>query len=425
MPAKRKIETAIQSGSTLITPLKKSRTDREMRSNGPKGSDSETDQSSGSDIEMATATNQDLLVSAKMSETRTGKEIILISISNARPATSLGKKQGDHVTAYQTFLEMLVTSISGYKVKQTQKILVNVAKAILPDQREIFDDYLAKKEKEKSEWISKEERKEILSALKKGKIRKPLFGKAKKTLVSEKRTRFMRAVEEIIQLFITRINLDEDVAFKRVKQVDSAEGARVKKAIHALRIVNELRNYTDRATRVSVEQLNDFWSIYIQRGSRFRDGANYLFTSKLLEKHEKRWGKTSLKEKRDLLKSLGGVIDAEKIGDLIGELFDFSHVVHKEQPLNILYKVVAKHLVIILNAFDNLSHWDASKIADSFIQRQVLDAQEWKNYTSAGMRLKLGSIRSQVNKIISLKDKKMLSEEERRPEEKKQKKSRR
>ncbi len=74
--------------------------------------------------------------------------------------TALGKAQGDHVTAYKSFLEMLLTATEGKSVRKAAGIIANVAKSLLPNNAQKFDDILSSLDAETHEVPFPEEHKE-------------------------------------------------------------------------------------------------------------------------------------------------------------------------------------------------------------------------------------------------------------------------
>jgi hypothetical protein len=219
----------------IITPLKKKQ--KTTKDTGS-GSDSETNSGGSSDILVATASNQDLIVSVQEAiTTSSGKKVALLSISNNRPDTNLGKAQGDHVTAYRSFLEMLMAATEGSSLRKTADIIAKTAKSLIPDKAEKFDEILKTLEEEIGKKVSTKTRHKILRDLKdKARYSDSQLESIREDLKYSKRAFFMKVVERIGQEFIKQINLDEETAFKKEGPADKGEGARVKKAIHALKI---------------------------------------------------------------------------------------------------------------------------------------------------------------------------------------------
>ena len=156
MTGKRK-----KSETIIYTPAKTQKTS--SLDNSPNS------QSSGqsSDIAVTTADNQNLLVTIREAKTTaTSKKILLLSISNSRPDTALGKEQEDHVTAYKSFLEMLITATEGQDIKKLPYAIAKVAKALIPDKVQEFDKILTDLDDKISKVISRNKRHEIIDKLK-------------------------------------------------------------------------------------------------------------------------------------------------------------------------------------------------------------------------------------------------------------------
>jgi hypothetical protein len=404
-----------RSNDDINTPLKKQKTSKNT------GGSSDSEQSGGSsDILVTAASNQDLIVSVREATTSSsGKKVALLSISNNRPDTNLGKAQGDHVTAYRSFLEMLMAATEGSSLRKTADIIAKTAKSLIPGKAEKFDEILENIEKEIEKKVSAKTRCQILQDLKdKAQYSDSQLESIKEDLKSSKRAFLMKVVERIGQEFIKQINLDEETAFKKEGPADKGEGARVKKAIHALKAINDLKALCDNNDTFNETRLNRFYKKFIKVGSPYKDGANEIFGEGSIKELNKYWGKKS-RSKAFELRKLYYDIDKEKIGKLFGDLFDFKYSVHsdKSKPDTLLCKVVAKHIVTMFHAFDELQSFDDTikgEIIDKFLQQEILEKQEWNNLKirqgKSVIDMNLEFLKQEVNKYLNFAEYRMFSD---------------
>lgn len=410
-----------KKGDTIRTPIKRRRSLSEApyspknRQRGGSGSSSED---SGNDV--AVATNSDLIVSLR--ETLTGENqrpIFLLSISNSRSDTILGKVQGDHVTAYQAFLEMLIIASEGYDIREVTTTIAKIAKAIMPNKENLFDDLLNDISNKEKESLSHHERREVVAVLK-NLVSKEILAKTQKDLIAGKRKIYMEAVEKMAQTFIEEINLDDNIAFKKMGPSDGAEGAKIRVATHALKAASALTHLiNDSTTRAE----NHFYDDYIKVRAPYKDGANALFGKDNIIDIHKNQDKTKI-DWTDLY----GLIKEEKIAEFFGTMFDFKYDNHFREDIDVLYEVVAKHLIIMFNAFENLKKRDTDHIIDLFLKKQVLENSGWKNHLTSSnnnqdAKITLGNsiffapdehviLKHGITRHANLREFRMLSEKE-------------
>lgn len=403
-----------------------------------KSNDNSSLQSSegSSDQDIAVADNRNLIVSVTEAETTVSKKkVILLSISNARPNTALGTAQGDHVTAYKSFLEMLTVAVEGKKVRKSSKVIVEVAKSILPNKAKKFDEVLKNLEEEINAVVSREKRREIIEDLKnvknsegKNKYGDKELGRVEEVLKASRRHVFMTVLQKVGQKFIEEINLDEETAFKKEGKVDKTEGTRVKIATHALKAISGLKTIYDlRDCDENIEpQINRFYKNCIKIGAPYRDGANAIFGRDKVGRLDNIWKDTS--DKKAFLVRFYSDVNKEKtasitseIAGFIGNLFDFKHDVHgtKTDARKLLYKVIAKHIVIMFRAFDefkSFSEEDKNSIIDQFLSDEVLNNQGWLNSNirqgKKFFKLDLKSLKNGIKECANLSEFRMLSDEE-------------
>jgi hypothetical protein len=404
------------------TPFKRQKTSKDIVT----GSDSE--QSSGSsDIVVTTASNQDLIVSVRETTTSSSsKKVALLSISNSRPDTTLGKVQGDHVTAYKSFLEMLIAATEGSSLKKAAHIIAKTAKSLIPNKAEKFEKILKNFQDELKKITSRKLRHRVLKSL------QDINGYSdaeldiiKEDLKSRKRAVYIKTIEQIGQEFIKQINLDEETAFKKEGPSDTREGARVKKAIHALKAINDLKSiYQEQDSDIRETRMDRFYSKYIEVGAPYKDGANAIFGESRVRELSRKW--SYILDKKAFLNKLYADTNKEIIGKMIGnffgDLFDFKYSIHgsKMQSSELLYKVVAKHIVTMFRAFDELQSFDDAvkeKIIEEFLQQEILKEQEWDQLdiprtAKKIVNLDLKSLQEGVNKYLNFAEYRIFSNSE-------------
>jgi len=408
-------------GDAIETPIQERK--RLKISGGSPNSDSSG--GSSSNVPVVTASNQDLIVTIREDRTTaTGKEVVMLSISNSRPDTALGATQGDHVTAYKSFLEMLITVSEGQSIKKLPYLIADVAKALLPDKAEKFEELLHKLDEEVGKVVPRNKRHEIIYQLRAtAQQDNNTLSQIRKALKDSRRAVFMKAGEQMAGEFIKQINLDEEIAFKKEGPTDRTEGSRVKKAIHALKAINDLKSIYDdiKSNEITGAQINEvklehFYKKYTKTGALYKDGANAIFgTDKIVALNIKL---ESALDKKSFLDRLYTDTDKTQIGGFFGDLFDFKHSVHggKAKVDETLYKVTAKHLVVMFRAFDKFQTLDQTtkdSIIDKFLTRKVLQDQEWNRLKIAGGRkskpLNLSSLKVGIDSCVKLDEFKLKS----------------
>jgi hypothetical protein len=251
---------------------------------------------------------------------------------------------------------------------------------------------------------------------------------ADQSLKDARRHMFMRMVERVGQYFITQVNLEEDTAFRKEGRSDAGEGLRVKRAIYCLKAINDLAKIYHHGEdgEPDAKRMDAFYRKYIQIGAKFKIGANACFGEGVVASLDKLW-KESIKDIPDsqrafLFRLYRGFDKEQKIGECFGDLFDFRNDSHERLiARDILYKVVAKHLVTMFNAFDEFKSYDEptrTRIVDCFLSNTVLEAQGWKDLKAQRGRmgkvsLDILSLKEGVSRFAQLDEFRMLSETER------------
>jgi hypothetical protein len=218
------------------------------------------------------------------------------------------------------------------------------------------------------------------------------------------------------QEFIKQINLDEETAFKKEGAADKTEGARVKKATHALKAINDLKSMHENPS-ISGKEMDRFYAKFIKTGAPYKDGANAIFGKDKVTSLNGKW--TGILDKKAFLNKLYTDTDKGQIGSFFGDLFDFKHSIHKSK-LNseqLLYKVAAKHLVIMFHAFSEFQSFDEAikdDVINKFLNEGVLRDQEWSQLkVQKGIRkvnLTLPTLENGTKTYAKLDEFRMLSD---------------
>ena len=303
-------------------------------------------------------------------------------VSNSRPDTHLGSKQGDHVSAFVSFLQMLATVVEDENIKKVSHYLADVAKAVMPDKADIFDEIMKNFYQKAEMMYSRVERKRLIADSRERGETPDKIERLKNSLKFSERAMFRDVIQEMGEGLLKQMNLEEDMAFKKVGEADRAEGARVKKAIHGLKTINTINKLLSK-DHISTNELEFFYHDYLKTGAKFKDGLNAVladgengYTS---NRAIRDWTQT-VTSKRNILEGIRENVTPEKIAGFFGDLFDFKQSKHKGEDHDTLYKVTARHLVIMFHAFDQLqsiSSEDKSSTVQSFLQSEVLEKSGW------------------------------------------------
>jgi hypothetical protein len=152
-----------------------------------------------------------------------------IFVSNSRPDTHLGAKQGDHVSAFISFIQMLATVVEDENIKKVSHYLANVAKAIIPDKSDVFDEILKNFYQKAGTMYSRIERKKLIAESRDRGEDLDKIERLKNSLKFAERAMFRDVIQEMGEALLKQMNLEEDMAFRKEGEADRAEGSRVKK----------------------------------------------------------------------------------------------------------------------------------------------------------------------------------------------------
>ncbi len=202
---------------------------------------------------------------------------IIISISDDRVATSIGsKKQGDHVSAYRLYLEILCEVANCEDYTKIPERIANIAKAIMPDvDQKRVDDKLKEFEKKQALLLPRESRKDMTAFLghlagKDKSIKKIIAAldpddeddkqviKAmlalpsiidkkdlvKNTLKEGEMSVVVETIHELGQEFITALNNSPGMVFAKAaegsEKKDATDGPNVQNGLYGLQAMNVL-----------------------------------------------------------------------------------------------------------------------------------------------------------------------------------------
>ncbi len=189
-----------------------------------------------------------LLVSANYTLGGVSFEIEKEARPDAAVTGATGSTQGDHVTAYISFLEFLYNITNDKQLDQISDHLIDIAKSILAtdSQKKIFDDLKEEFDKDLTKYYSRDERKRLIAKLRSEKDSSPnsesdQLIRLKSSLKLAENVLVGQFVQNLGRRFIREINLAENIAFAKQGKPDLQEGNRVKQAVYVLRLVNELQ----------------------------------------------------------------------------------------------------------------------------------------------------------------------------------------
>ena len=129
----------LESPSNKATIDSDTQAHKKPRSTEQGGAASPIDHSSGdeskssSNPSMIASTNQQLILTVNEVTDGEGHKNVMLSLSNVRPDTQLWAEQGDHVTAYVNFLQILVANTERMELQKAAEHVINTALALFPD----------------------------------------------------------------------------------------------------------------------------------------------------------------------------------------------------------------------------------------------------------------------------------------------------
>lgn len=387
--------------------------------------------------------------------------VLFIAESSTRPKTALSKGQGDHVTGYVCFLEMLMEVTRGRSLQDCAEIIVETFIAVFPHKRGLFEhlrlDFNANIERICTPKVRHEvrdlltwflENKVALSQMPTIDLPAISFGEIDVSNIHEnlkyaKQRAYANMIQQSAQKFLEKVNQDETIAFSREGKFKSEEGqgSKIKEATYQLKLYNELLRLSQNTASMSKENIEIFHGDFLQKHARCVSAFNATFGHQF-ESVRNTWHELNATEKsteilnmKNQLKFIEEGIwfksDAhyrktneryivatgvERIANCIGELFDYKFDAVKNQDASEpdrLFLVTARHIIIMLKTFPALLNLHAGgsaqdfteKVLDHFLEHIVLGkspaqpGQGWYRYVSEACR-NFGKFKENVMKQI-------------------------
>ena len=80
-----------------------------------------------------------------------------------------------------------------------------------------------------------------------------------------------------------QLNIDDTISFRKVGAVDRTEGARVRKAIHALKAISDIVTISYKNNDVCDQEMDYFYENYLKKkkGAKYKDGFNAIAGEKV------------------------------------------------------------------------------------------------------------------------------------------------
>lgn len=373
----------------------------------------------------ATKSDQSILLKVKVPEDE--KKEFQVIISNDRPDTNLPKhKQGNHISAYITFIHLLISAVECEDAQEVSSRISKTLENIIPSQEVSNKELLAFNEQKLSTFTSRDSRKRKTASSRAGmqlmqctqeEIEKEV-AELKNIIKSSNNYIIADIIENAGNMLLKCLNKDDHMAIAKIVQDGNGgvEGSVVRSAINCLNTANriiDIMNEANRTIDIKDEEGNkqykrlveNFIEDYCQRYSSLKSGLKRIMCSNDKIKDFEINGKIKsqfenlsknlknpeiILESKNLFNNLlfnGGSkkVHQTNICDSVSNLFDFKH--SENQALAnvepILYKVTARHLAIIFNAFPSLKTLDNENngIIKNYFLEFVLENQGWKSFS--------------------------------------------
>lgn len=343
-------------------------------------------------------------------------------VQSSRPKTNLTSKegQGDHVTAYITFLEIIYAAIEHEAIKDVPDILCRSAEAFLPTEEhaELAKIIEARVAAIQDSTIPRERRKGITAsfrslnqfnqAIEDSDIKREFFQflydkldkkvvdrfsqalkaldfeeeELEKTKHALKRDYTMKMTSLIIELgkfVIQKINQSSDISFPKsraklplaTQNSNLSAGPNEKTSVEALRAFNKL-------VEILCEGDSHHQDLLIEQFKDNKKLMNGLKTTAGVKRFALDIAKMSNGEIKAI--DLNGL--TKQAGIFMQGLFDYKvdREMKIDEQIETLFRVSARHIVFIFSAFKHLKKMDVShkeRIVDSYLE-SVLIYQGWK-----------------------------------------------
>lgn len=365
------------------------------------------------------ATKSDQSILLKVEVPGDEKKEFQVIISNDRPDTNLSNhKQGNHVSAYITFIHLLISAVECENAQEVSTRISETLKNIIPSQESSNKELSAFNEQKLSTFTSRDSRKEKTACFRVGmqlmqytqeKIEKEVT-ELKNSIKSNNNYIIADIMENAGNMLLKCLNQDDYMAIeKTVKGSNGGEGPAVRSAINCLKTVDRIIYINNAKNDKEYKGLvENFIEDYYQSGSSLKSGLKRIMCtddsisgfniskdiqSKFDDLRENLKNPENLEiilESKNLFKNLlfndnSREVHQTNICKSVSNLFDFKY--SENQALAnvepILYKVTARHLAIIFNAFPSLKSLDNKNngiIKNSFLEF-VLENQGWSGFS--------------------------------------------
>jgi hypothetical protein len=252
------------------------------------------------------------------------------------------------------------------------------------------------------------------------------INKLKKSLKESEDNQIAELIEDLGSSLLSSMQQLEGIAFPKIKEgsKDLKEGQRVKNAINTLKaydwIIKLQEIEKQQNSEAYREIIGQFGDLLQEKYSPLKAGLKALFENKnqdLFNLLENRKNLESDEKINEIVKKMLKLKpDTGIIGECIGNLFDFKASDSRAKEPDTLYKVVARHIVIAFNAFENIGSIGENykgSIINSFINNGVLIKNNWKDVKVGEKReevkLDVNIIKERIKRYANLSENKMLS----------------
>ncbi|MCD6045494.1 MAG: hypothetical protein K0R48_657 [Gammaproteobacteria bacterium] len=348
------------------------------------------------------------------------KEFQLI-ISTDRPKTAIPSSQGDHITAYAVFLEIIYAAVQDEPISSVVNILNRIARIFLYEDASSIAELETKINKSsdfiQENTVDNDKRKEITKKLRESGFPEEDVKKIKSSLKNDYYLHLISLICDAGRFFIQRTNIMPDIARIRTEEIvklkgqiksdkeKSVEGKSTEKeSLRALKAYNELiRIIREKDDEKKKSLFEDFQSDDdlcsglrdTEAVTRFHIDINKEINIEALEKIE-----------------LFAPIHIRRIGYFIEGLFDYIKLDSEEtlEQVEILYSLAARHIAFIFTAFKYLCEMKNEQkiqVIEHYLN-YVMKHQGWSDieYITVGgdkTILKLDDLTEKV--ILFIKDK--------------------
>ncbi len=318
--------------------------------------------------------------------------------TNGRFKTNLGgKHQGDHVTAYATFIELIYNATHERSLDEIIDLMQKLIDAVIRDEdKTAFEESQKKFSTDSKGIISRDERKIMTARLRKDVASPEQITKLKNSCKLAENALVGQFIASTATTFIAKLNGLEGMAYEADEELDKEEKARkrgaqgsvIKKAIYCISLINlvqkmkvddpeevlELIDDFEKKSSTSKQGLKEIIKFFNQKGDEAKEDETKLTDSKIKEIKEE------LKSPKSLIENNNKV--AELVGKKVADLFDFRY--ERGRQMDTLFKHMARHLAIVFNTFEGLQPYlknpeTCAIFLSHFVREAALD-KAWDKY---------------------------------------------